>query len=394
MNPRILMGVAAVFLAGAAGCARPYPPPGGDRPESPPLLIDVVPEPLSVQPAGRAPVAFRFDRRISERLPVAPVLVSPVTSEIRWQRGRSEIRVSLENGWEPGQIYRVVLLPGVRDLFGNVTADPIEVVFSTGPEILNTAVAGIVTDRLTGQPVTNGMVEAVRQADSVTYVAPTDTAGFFSLRHLPRGEYATRAWTDLNRNRRLDPAEPVSPAEVVGLHTGRDTVPLLLTVLVPDTTPARLARAEIRDSLQVLLTFDDYFPPDAELESDAVALLMMPDSTPGPRGRLMTPSQHRVMVAQLAAAAGDTAAPAAAEPPAPGRGAAGAPQPPAPPLPTRELIFVPEQPLQAGAEYRIIVAGVSNISGIPGGGGEATATAPARSAPPAPPAQGTQAPEG
>jgi hypothetical protein len=393
MNRRIVMGTAALFLAGAAACARPYPPPGGDRPELPPLLIDVVPEPLSVQAAGRAPVVFRFDRRISERLPVAPVIVSPATSEILWQRGRSEIRVSLENGWEPGQIYRVVLLPGVRDLFGNVTADPIEVVFSTGPEIPNTAVGGIVTDRLTGRPVTNGMVEAVRQADSVTYIAPTDTAGFFSLRHLPRGEYAARAWTDLNRNRRLDPSEPVSRTAPVELQAGQDTVPLLLAVLLPDTTPARLARAEIRDSLQVQLAFDDYFPPDASLADAAVTLLLIPDSTPGPRGRLMTPAQHRAMVAETAPAAGDTAV-AAAGAPTPDRPRAGAPQPPAAPLPTRELIFVPEQPLRAGAEYRFIVAGVTNINEVPGGGGEATATAPGRSAPPAPPGQGAAPPEG
>jgi hypothetical protein len=378
---RCALGLAVVAGLGAAGCARPFPPPGGERPDRPPAVIEVTPEPLSVQARVTGPVVFRFDRRISERLAAEPVIVSPATSPVRVQRGRSEIRVSLERGWEPGQIYHVVLVPGVSDLFNNATTQPIELVFSTGPEIPETAVAGLVTDRLTGRPARNALVQAVRQADSLVYLAPADTGGFFSLRHLPQGEYETRAFMDVNRNRRLDATEPVSGTASVQLLSPSDTVPLVLAVLPPDTTPARLTRAEAQDTLRVQLQFDDFIAPDVELGSATVALLALPDSTPGPSGRLMTVAQAAELraaaqaAAAAAAAAADTTAAAAAAP----RAAAAQPDDP---LPARELVFIPDGPLLPGVQYVITVAGVTNINGVPGGGGSATFTVPARPTPP------------
>ena len=44
--------------------------------------------------------------------------LSPATSEIEVDRGRSEVRVELKDGWRDDIVYRVVLRPGVRDLFG------------------------------------------------------------------------------------------------------------------------------------------------------------------------------------------------------------------------------------------------------------------------------------
>jgi hypothetical protein len=372
----LVRGAALAVLAGAA-CARPYPPPGGEPPRDAPMLIETAPEALAIEAGYRGAVVFRFDRRLSAQGEPNPVIVSPSTSEVQVRQGRTELRVTLENGWESGQIYRVIVLPGIRDLFGNRTTEPLELVFSTGPEIPQTAVAGIVTDRLTGRPPRNAMIEATRLADSLVYVTAADTAGFFSLRHLPRGEYETVAFVDANRNRRRDASEPSSPAEHVSFATATDTVPVLLAVLPPDTTPARLVRAEWRDSLHVRLHFDDAFDPDAELTAAEVQLRVLPDSAPGPRGMLLTPAQFEKR--EQARAAADTVA--IVDDTARARPAAAAREP-RPPLPSRELVLVPLEPLRPDTEYLVVVSDVTNINEVPGGGGEATFRVPARQAEP------------
>jgi hypothetical protein len=368
---------AALFgLVGVAACARPYPPPGGETPRDEPAVIETVPDELAVDASFRGAVVFRFDRRISEQLEANPVVVSPLTSPVRVSRGRSEIRVTLEQGWEPGQIYRVVLLPGVRDLFNNRTTQPIELAFSTGPEIPATAIAGFIADRITGRPARDGMVEAIRLADSVPYLAPADTGGFFALRHLPVGEYDVAAFTDLNRNRRVDPNEPRSPMERVELAAATDTVPLLLSVLAPDTTPARLVAAQAMDSTVVRLSFDDYIDPDAALEDVTVRVVLLPDSARAPSGILLTPRQDAERRRAMAAADtidADTAA--AVLPPAV---AAATPDASAEELPTRELVLVLDSPLLPGRQYLLAVDGVLNINAIPGGGGQATFEVPER----------------
>jgi hypothetical protein len=372
---------AALFgLVGAAACARPYPPPGGETPRDEPAVIETVPDELAVDAAFRGAVVFRFDRRISEQLEANPVVVSPLTSPVRLSRGRTEIRVSLEQGWAPEQIYRVVLLPGVRDLFNNRTTRPIELVFSTGPEIPATAVAGIITDRITGRPARDGMVEARRLADSVPYITPADTGGFFALRHLPVGEYDVVAFSDLNRNRRVDANEPTSPAERVELAGATDTVPLLLSVLAPDTTAARVVAAQAMDSTAVRLSFDDYLDPDAALDAVAVRVVLLPDSAPVVGGVLLTPAQDAERRREMAArdiVEADTAV--AVRPPPIGAALQG--DSPVG-LPTRELVLLPDTPLLPGRQYLITVDGVVNINAIPGGGGQAVFDVPERRDPP------------
>jgi hypothetical protein len=184
----------AVLLAVAAGCARSYPPPGGEQDATSPRLLNTSPEPLATLPDFSGPVVFRFEERLSERgFSEALVVVSPLDGALRVDRGRSEVRVEIDGGWRPNRVYRVVILPGLRDMFGNARSEPIELVFSTGPPVPSTAIAGIVVDPISERAARNPIVNAIRRADSAAYMAVGDTAGFFALRHLPLGVYDLRA---------------------------------------------------------------------------------------------------------------------------------------------------------------------------------------------------------
>jgi hypothetical protein len=399
---RIVIRVALLAAVMAAACARAYPPAGGERDRIAPRLIGTTPGPLEVVPGFDQPVVFRFDERLSERnFSEALVMVSPRDGALRVERGRREVRVRIDGGWRPNRVYRVVLLPGIRDLFGNARTESAEIVFSTGPPIPNTAVAGIVLDRLTGRPPQNALVHAVRRGDTASYTAVGDTMGFFSLRHLPLGVYDLFAFTDQNRNRRRDPVEPMDTA-TLSLGSAADTVAVVFNVLAPDTTPPRVTRAEVIDSLHVRVTLDDYVDVAAPITGAAAELHVLPDSTrfAGARRLLQAPlfeRERREIAAQRADTAAvqraDTAAvqradTAAVPPPTPapparvpaGRAAA---QPASQePLPTREVVVELDRPLEPGLQYTITVSGLVNLHGLVGGGSAGFETRPAAQPPP------------
>jgi hypothetical protein len=377
----------AAGLLTLLACARAYPPPGGDPDRLPPGLVSTTPAPLEVVRGFTGPVVFRFDERLSERgFSEALVTVSPLDSTLRVQRARTEVRVSIDGGWRPDRIYRVVLLPGIRDLFGNERTEPTEVVFSTGPPVPNTAIAGIVLDRLTNGPAQRVVVRAVRRGDEAAYTAIGDTAGFFSLRHLPMGVYDVVAFSDANRNRRRDAVEPMDTARAT-LGAEADTVTLVFKVLAPDTTPPRMTAATALDSLRVRVTFDDHFDPAVPQAGANVQVHELPDSVQvATRGRtVILPVFEEERRAAQAAARADTAAAAAAADPAAAPAPAPRPADAAPPpvhLPSRELVVELSAPLPPGT-YTITLSGVVNISGLAGGG---TARFEVR-APPEPPAE-------
>jgi len=358
--------IAAVLLAAGAGaCARALPPPGGEQDTEPPRILSTTPENLAVVPAFRGPVVFRFDETISERgFNNNLVIVSPEQGTPTVNRDGKELRVRVEYGWQPNRVYRVVVLPGLQDRRANQRRVPTELVFSTGDSILPTAIAGLVTDRITRQPVPNARVVAIAP-DSVLHVTVTDTAGFFALRYVPVASYTIQAYEDRNRNRRMDPSEPQATASVA-LTSPQDTQIVTLEVLARDTLPARLASATGRDSTHAILTFDDYLDPEQPLGPARASVFQLPDSTAVTGHRLLYPHQFEAFRAAQAAAADTTRA----QPPVI--------QPDTAPLPTRELVLVFERPLPPETRFRVNVSGVTNIAGVTGGGGTAVFTTPPR----------------
>lgn len=370
--------LAAAGIVLAAACAKPLSPPGGETDRLPPRLLTSTPETSAVVPGFDGAVVFAFDERVSERGVEDLVIVSPETGAVEVEKGRREVKVSLAGGWRPNTIYRVALQSGVADLFGNRTDRPIEVVFSTGPQVPETAVAGMVKDRITGKPAAGARVEALYLPDSLVYVAVADTGGFYALRRIPAGDYRLRAYVDQVPNRTVDFVEPVDTASA-SLGAADTLVAKALELVPADTTPANVVRAEAKDSMAVTVSLDDYIDPETQgLFGTTATLWQLPVDSAGDSVRVQVaavlfPDQLEERRRMERAARDTTRAESAGADPRPAETEKDREI-----LPVREIVVIPMQPLLPDTRYRMVVEGLPNIAGLQGGGG----AAPFRTAPP------------
>jgi hypothetical protein len=347
-----------------SACANQGAPPGGPEDRRPPVVIRTEPEAMAVvSDLGRA-VRFHFDERISEQVAGGTlgdaVTVSPRSGEVRVSHGSRTISVELEGGLRPGVVYRVTLLPVVRDLFGNQLADPFELVFSTGAEPTPTALAGQIWDRISGQGLRGALVSAVGQ-DSLVHIARADDQGIFAFRYLPAGSFVVTGFEDADRD-----GEP-GPREVQGTLAATvapgDTLLLDVPVLPPDTTPAVLVRASALDSVTVVLEHDDYLDPAAPSSQVVVDVSRDGAGAPGV-SRLFHEHEYAAYVREvtdsLAAASGS-----------------GGPAAPAAGVDTLTLDLTAPDSAVAGA----VPSDTATVAPVPGGAAGATPT-PARAGPP------------
>ena len=267
-------------------CAQLEMPPGGPEDNFPPYVIETVPDTFSVVEPGLREISIRFSERISERASGGTlndaVVVSPPVEGVRVRHRRDGILISLGEGLLPDRVYRITVLPIVNDMFNNNLRDAFDLVISTGPEFVPNVVAGMVEDRVTGRAVPDVRVEArfVQGSDTIPHWNISDSEGVFSLRFVPDGAYEIGGWQDRNRDREVGATE-LQAAFVPGeLAASPDTSFSVLSLIEPDTTPPRLARVDIVDSLTLRFEFDDYLEPtvSGELFSGGLVIAPEPDT--------------------------------------------------------------------------------------------------------------------
>jgi hypothetical protein len=380
----------ALLALAVAGCAHIEPPSGGPEDRTAPRLVVTRPDTMALVPRWNGAVSFVFSERLSEQRVEESVTVSPRTSSVEVSHHGDEIRVDLRRGWQPGQIYHVIVGSAVQDLFNNRLSEPAELVFSTGPAIPNTYTSGVVIDRVTARPDTSVRVEAIRRADSLVYAAPTDTAGRFVISRIPAGAYLVRAYRDVNRNRALDPYEASDTASATVAVD--DTARVQLSVVLPDTTLPKASSATLAAANRVEVKFDDYLDPDQQIPITQVAVVG-PDSTAVPLAGVRVGT---------GAAPGDSAGRGAAAPPASPQQAPGAippllaaPRPSGPvgPVPSQTLSIdlAADASLAPETRYRVRVRGARNVVGLSGDSEVEFTTPPApKPAPAQVPAGGPQ----
>jgi len=422
---RTLRAVArlAAALSLLSACAKEEPPPGALPDTRPPQVVSTTPAQDSVVPGFHGDLDIRFDEPIQPPSDLEQNLDASPAGQYRVGAGFSDLKIHPSGGWFPGAVYVVRVPAGIPDLLSNRTAEPIQVVFSTGPTITGTRVSGRITDRITGGKVLGARVLFEHTGDSIPYTAVSDTGGRFSLPALPTGTYRAFGFRDLNRDLELERSlEPYDSARF-DLPDTTSSAALDLRLVEPDSTPPSLVRASALDSLTVELDFDDYLDPSQALDSVQIAVrdtatgatwpvarvTPRPASTsplggpgPAPMGVGATRPDTGVVGADTGSVSRDTTGgarldtgvirsdsgaappdtgPAASSVPTRaadtsrgGRAEAGVPEgtpPPAAPdtsgLPVQALLARLGRPLGSGT-YRVTVSGVRNLRHLVGGG--------------------------
>jgi hypothetical protein len=378
------------ILIGVAACASEQFPPGGPERHAPPKLIALLPETNSVNVKPDRAV-FRFDEVVSE-LPSGLTsldqlfLVSPNKrkSPVSAAWHRSHISLSPKGGFRPNTTYTITMLAGLSDLRGNTIKRDTTLTFSTGPDIPQTAVKGIVFDWVRGIIAPKALIEAWVPPDTtIIWVAVADSSGQFTLAHLPKGRYTVRGYIDQNNNRKLDLRELWDSA---GVNLA-DTSKVELLAFIHDTIGPRVSEARLIDSVTLRLTFDKGVDVNQQITA-ALFTLKAKDSTAIPitsavagagydsvlqnKQRARNDSILKADSAKRAAAGGvgarDTAAARARARERQARRDSTALArllKPSRPSPVTDAVLTLGTPLAQGSYYRIITTGLQNLLGHP-----------------------------
>ncbi len=353
-----------LFGWAAGACARPQAPQGGLIPELPLRVVEAQPGHLSVVEPFSGPVEIRFERTVSERLtrglPNDAVVVSPRGGEVEVQTSGDRIEISMEGGFEAVTVYRVTLLPRFQDRFQNVMGAPFDLFFSTGPMFEPNLLAGLASDRLTLEAVSEARVDAISADEGSVLSAVADTTGIFTFPYLPSGAYTVVAYEDNNRDREPGFTE-VQGSASVSLTPGDTLIVTDLELLAPDTTAAILTDVAMLDSTALRASFDDYLDPN-ELLAGVTATVSTEDGDP-------------LEVAEIIhLAEWESREPESVEPDPDSVEVVDEPDPnallaPELILPVQDLVLVLSDPPIQDVTYEVEVQGVRNINGLPDGGG-------------------------
>jgi len=380
---------------GLGACARTGDPPGGPPDVKAPVIIGVYPESGAVVTDLHADAVIQYDDVIDEGGGggtagttgaatglATKVLLSPTRGPYKVSWHRSAIHVKPAEGWKPGRVYHLEILPGISDLRRNTTKERHRIIFSTGPPVPTSELQGTVVQWVEQHILANGLVRAQLLPDTIAYLAVTDSVGHFRLDAVPPGRYLVYAIVDQNNNRQRDRREAYD-SQVVTLDT---TASFVLWTFVHDSIGPRVRQVDALDSITARLTFSQPLDPAQPLDSLAVRVLALPDSTPVKITRLYSSADYDSVAARERAiadsirAAHDTTKKAAPPPKkdttadTTGRVAPVAPKPAVDtsalrallrlrPVPQDKIVLRVETPLKPEGKYYIEVRGARNLNG-------------------------------
>ncbi|HEY6808545.1 MAG TPA: Ig-like domain-containing protein, partial [Gemmatimonadales bacterium] len=304
-GPRLRLTPAVFGLAALAACASQGEPPGGPPDVTPPVVLAVRPESGAVIPNLSGDAVIQFDDVIDE-MPTTTgtglanlVLLSPVAGPVDVSWHRRAIAIHPKEGWKPGRVYHLELLPGVSDLRRNITKRGRTLVFSTGPALPHASLTGLAVMWVEQRPLVHGVIRAVLKPDTIGYLAVTDSSGAFHLDDIPPGRYVVYAIDDQNKNRAQDRHEAYD-SSVVSLDS---TASADLWAFTHDTLGPRAKATEPVDSVSIRVEFTQALDVSDHVDTSRVHLFQMPDSVPVPVTAVLSPAANDSLVAKLRAAA-------------------------------------------------------------------------------------------
>jgi len=385
---RQAQSIGLLLAALLAACANTGDPPGGPPDVAPPSIVTVRPESGAVVPDWKDDAVIQFDEVIDEMASgggsggagitglARQVVLSPVVGDVRVSWGRTRIRVKPKEGWKPGRVYHLELLPGIVDLRRNRLSNGRLVVFSTGPTIGQASLTGTALQWVEQRAMIGAVIEAVPLPDSIGYITVADSTGTFRVDALSPGRYVVYATADQNNNRRRDRREAYDSA----LVTLDSAASVTLYAFVHDTAGPRLRLATALDSISVRLEFSQPLAAGVPIDTARVRVLQLPDSGAVAIAAILNPRQYdSLTAAERSVAKPDTGAARGDSTPARTPAARGAPAASVDtsdvrrllaqrPVPFDKVVLRFRRPLTPETRFVIRVRGAVNLNGAAGDG--------------------------
>lgn len=370
--------LAALGMTALVGCASVGRPPGGPVDTDPPEVISASIDTNAVG-VKDSKLELRFNEVVAERPSAAGgtagavtlaaiVLVSPRAGDAKVSWHRQSISIEPRGGFKPNTTYRITLLPGLADLRGNVSKVTRSYVFSTGSRIDQLGIVGRVFDWQAATPAPGAIVEAVGNAgtaDSIIYLAVTDSLGQFDVGPLAAGRYLVRSFIDADHNRERGVIEKWDTL-TVNVTNVRPSIELLDAQR--DTAVVGLQNVQALDSVWLRVALDKPWNPRAQLSPSMVGIKRADSSVVQVEAVV---DEERAQVLRRRADSAAAAPPTSPTIPAPPADPVSTRPPPArPSLPAPvNVIFVrvnPLTPLKTGERYTITVRALPNLLGRAG----------------------------
>lgn len=205
----------------AQHCANAVAPTGGPKDNTPPKVVEAVPENQSINFSGKK-IEITFDEYITLENANQNVLISPPLSEKPDIKLKNKtVVVKFKESLTPNTTYTINFGSAIKDLHeGNQFKDYVYS-FSTGDHIDTLAIAGKVLDAADKKPVENAYVglfaadrdnlDSLPMTVAPNYITKTDKEGDFRLAGLADKKYLVFAIKDVNSNLYFDqPNEEVA----------------------------------------------------------------------------------------------------------------------------------------------------------------------------------------
>lgn len=193
-------------------CAIVVPPTGGPTDQTPPVVISTSPDSGQVN-VHKTIFVIRFDEYITLKDINGIVLSPPPVQKLKVLVKGRELHIGISE-LQANTTYKLSLLNAVADLNEQNILSEYNLSFSTGNQIDNGKISGVIKDQLSKQPSANisaGLIPVSAHYDSVPapkFITRSGPGGDFSFSNLPAGKvYNLIAFEDVNQNRRFDPGE-------------------------------------------------------------------------------------------------------------------------------------------------------------------------------------------
>lgn len=189
-------------------CANKSAPTGGPRDETPPVLIQSVPENAALNVSTTPEILLEFDEDVTIENAREQIIITPrIDTDFDVKARRNRIIMTFDSALADNTTYTINFRESIVDITESNPAAQLSLAFSTGPYIDSLSISGYVQHVQSGKPAGKATVALYDASDTLNllnglpiYFTETNDSGRYELRNIKSANYHIYSYVDENRN--------------------------------------------------------------------------------------------------------------------------------------------------------------------------------------------------